>query len=294
MRGGGPLIETGLKAVDLFVPIPVGGDVLISGDAQSGIRVLGIELAHRLMNHPRHKFHVVLYLDQAMADVDSWVLELQESLPSFSNRFVVPAISTAEIQQQQSAAGRGPGVAIFAVSRSERFLYSFHEAIRTARETATTTVPITSFSLTEELVPPGYDVNILCSRALAQEGIYPALNPKTSNSVAISHQSVSEKRRQVAESARAAIAKVLQNLHPEALNNPDWDFNREESKRPAVQATRFMSQAFFVAEPFTGKAGANVPVRKTVADFKSILDGKHRDDPPQQFMYSNGLPSGRK
>lgn len=286
----GPLIETGLKAIDLLVPIPVGGDVIISGDAQSGTRVLGMEMIYRLMNHPRQKFQVVLYLDQAMADVEAWVQDLQESLPAFSNRFILPVVSTATIQQQLSDMACGGGVAIFAASNSERFLYGFHEAVRVARETATEPISITTFAVTEQLVPRGYDVTMLCSRILAQEGIYPALHPETSVSAASSHVAIAANRRRVAESARSAITEVVQNLSAGSFQSPDWEFNRNVEKRMAVQAMAFMSQPYFVAEPFTGKAGANVPVHKTVAEFDSILKGKHQNTPPQQFMYVNELP----
>ena len=284
-----PLIETGLKAIDLLVPIPVGGDVLISGDAQSGIRVLGIELANRLMSHSRPTCHVVFYLDEAMADVESWVLEMQESLPSLTQRFVVPTVSTAEIQRQRSAAGRAHGVAIFAASRSERFLYDMQEAIRSVRESSTDATPVTSFAVTEELAPPGYDVTMRCSRLLAQKGIYPALDVGTSTSAASSHAMIKAKRRRVAESVRVAITGILQNLQPGPLAESEWVGGRSDDERTAVQAACFMSQLYFVAEPYTGKAGASIPLYKAVAAFEAIMTGKYRDVLPRKFLYLNDL-----
>lgn len=49
-RHGSGIVETGLKAVDLFVPIPLGGDVLLSGEPHAGVRVLGTKLTLRLAN----------------------------------------------------------------------------------------------------------------------------------------------------------------------------------------------------------------------------------------------------
>lgn len=284
-----PLIETGLKAIDLLVPISVGSDVLISGDPESGIRVLGMELAQRLMSHPRQKFHVVLYLDEALDDLDSWVLELQESLPSFDNRIVVRSVSSSDIQNQLLACGNSAGFAVFAISRSDRFLYGIQSAIRSVRQSDSSALPITSFALTEKLAPPGYDITIVCSRTLASAGVYPALNPHTSTSTVSSQSVISKKHRRVAESTRAAINQALGDLYPDAMTNPDWPFNQDKDKRPAAQAMCFMSQPYYVAEPFTGLMAANIPLHQTVNDFEVILSGKYQDHAPKEFLYQNGL-----
>ncbi|HEX5418104.1 MAG TPA: F0F1 ATP synthase subunit beta, partial [Chloroflexota bacterium] len=44
---------------------------------------------------------------------------------------------------------------------------------------------------------------------------------------------------------------------------------------------------FHVAEVFTGRPGAFVPLRETVRGFREILDGKH-DDIPEQLFYMAG------
>jgi F-type H+-transporting ATPase subunit beta len=61
----------------------------------------------------------------------------------------------------------------------------------------------------------------------------------------------------------------------------------EEDKLTVARAgkiQRFLSQPMFVAEAFTGRPGAYVPIRETVRGFREILDGKHDDLPEQAFF----------
>ena len=55
----------------------------------------------------------------------------------------------------------------------------------------------------------------------------------------------------------------------------------------ARKIQKFLSQPFFVAETFTGRAGQHVPLEKTVEDFGAILDGKY-DDKSEDFFYMKG------
>jgi F-type H+-transporting ATPase subunit beta len=64
----------------------------------------------------------------------------------------------------------------------------------------------------------------------------------------------------------------------------------EEDKLMVARARkiqRFLSQPMFVAEAFTGRTGAYVPIRETVRGFRGILDGEH-DDIPEQAFYMVG------
>ena len=64
----------------------------------------------------------------------------------------------------------------------------------------------------------------------------------------------------------------------------------EEDKlvvRRARKIQRFLSQPFFVAEVFTGKAGKYVKVQDTIRGFQEIIEGKH-DDIPEQAFYMVG------
>jgi F-type H+-transporting ATPase subunit beta len=54
-----------------------------------------------------------------------------------------------------------------------------------------------------------------------------------------------------------------------------------------------MSQPFFVAEVFTGRAGQYVPIRDSVGSFKEILEGKADDLPEQAFFLAGTIDDVR-
>ena len=62
----------------------------------------------------------------------------------------------------------------------------------------------------------------------------------------------------------------------------------------ARRIERFLSQAFFVAEPFTNLPGKYVPRKETVAGFKEILDGKCDDMPEQAFYLVGNIQDARE
>ncbi len=71
----------------------------------------------------------------------------------------------------------------------------------------------------------------------------------------------------------------------------------EEDKAVVARARRlqrFMSQPFFVAEVFTGRAGRYVPIKDTVASFREILEGKADDLPEQAFFLAGTLDEVRE
>ena len=67
---------------------------------------------------------------------------------------------------------------------------------------------------------------------------------------------------------------------------------REDDKlivHRARRIERFLSQPFFVAEAFTGKAGKYTPLPDTIRSFKEICDGKWDHLPEGAFMYVGGI-----
>ena len=64
-------------------------------------------------------------------------------------------------------------------------------------------------------------------------------------------------------------------------------------ERRARRLQRFMSQPFFVAEVFTGRSGAYVSIKDTVASFKEILEGKTDTLPEQAFFLAGTVEDVR-
>jgi len=291
LRRSRRVIETGLKAVDLFAPILRGGDILITGDEGAGSIVLGSELAYRLMNLPARHHHVLYYLDDASYDIDERVQELDEVLPALTHRYIVPVVTADHVQQHLSDVRRGSDTMIFAASMNTRFLEIFQESIRQVREDAPGAGSVTSFSVTDSIVPTTYDVTIQSSKVIAEAGIYPAIDPQRSASSASKHSSFRGKRLRVARSAGKAVTEVISSLYAGALNDATWIYNSDADRRPACQALCFMSQAYFVAEIYTGKTGAYIPVKQTVDSFETILSENMKGTAAKAFRYRNKLPT---
>jgi F-type H+-transporting ATPase subunit beta len=62
----------------------------------------------------------------------------------------------------------------------------------------------------------------------------------------------------------------------------------DQPAHPRVSRLRsYLTQPFFVTEPFTGNPGGSVSVDQAVADCRAILDGRH-DDVPAEALYMAG------
>lgn len=132
------------------------------------------------------------------------------------------------------------------------------------------------------------DATITLERAIAEQGIYPAVDPLTSSSRILDPNIVGEKHYEVAR----GIQKVLQRYKDlqDIIAILGIDELSDEDKLTVARARkiqRFLSQPMFVAEVFTGQSGKYVKIEDSVSGFKEILDGKH-DDLPEQAFYMVG------
>jgi F-type H+-transporting ATPase subunit beta len=132
------------------------------------------------------------------------------------------------------------------------------------------------------------DSTIVLERAIAELGIYPAVDPLASTSKALAPDSVGEEHYQVARGVQRVLQryKDLQDI----IAILGMDELSPEDKLTVYRARkiqRFLSQPFHVAEVFTGKAGKYVSTADTIRGFREILDGKH-DDVPEQNFYMKG------
>jgi F-type H+-transporting ATPase subunit beta len=129
------------------------------------------------------------------------------------------------------------------------------------------------------------DATIALERSIAEMGLYPAVDPLASTSRILDPRIVGEDHYNTAREVQRVLQRykdlqdVIAILGVEELS--------EEDKLTVARARkiqRFLSQPMFVAEAFTGRPGAYVPVRDTVRGFREILDGKHDDLPEQAFF----------
>jgi len=132
------------------------------------------------------------------------------------------------------------------------------------------------------------DATIALERSLAEQGLYPAVDPLASTSRILDPRIVGEEHYYVAREVQRVLQRykdlqdIIAILGIEELS--------EEDKLIVARARklqRFLTQPMFVAEAFTGRPGVYVPIKETVRGCKEILEGKH-DDLPEQAFYMVG------
>ena len=132
------------------------------------------------------------------------------------------------------------------------------------------------------------DATTVLSRAIAELGIYPAVDPLDSTSTLLDPQVIGDRHYNVARRVQQMLQKYkdLQDI----IAILGMDELSEEDKLVVARARkiqRFLSQPFFVAAQFTGLSGKLVPLKETIDGFEEILAGK-LDYLPEQAFYLVG------
>ena len=154
------------------------------------------------------------------------------------------------------------------------------QAVYVPADDLTDPAPATTFS--------HLDATTVLSRALAELGIYPAVDPLDSTSRILDPLVLGEDHYAVAREVQQILQKykelqdIIAILGMEELSDED-----KLTVARARKMQRFLSQPFFVAEAFSGTPGKYVPLNETIRGFKEIIAGKH-DDLPEQAFYMVG------
>jgi F-type H+/Na+-transporting ATPase subunit beta len=132
------------------------------------------------------------------------------------------------------------------------------------------------------------DATTVLSRAISEQGIYPAVDPLTSSSTILDPSVVGDEHYEVAQQVKNILQryKELQDI----IAILGIDELSEEDKvivGRARRIQRFLSQPFFVAEQFTGLEGKFVELDDTIRSFKEVVEGRH-DELPEQAFYLVG------
>lgn len=185
-----------------------------------------------------------------------------------------------------SAVGYQPNLATEMAALQERItstkkgsITSF-QAVYVPADDYTDPAPVTTFA--------HLDSTIALERALAEQALYPAVDPLVSNSkilipevVGADHYRVAQGVKQVLQRYRE-LQDIIAILGIDELSDED---KLTVSRARKIQ--RFLTQPFFVGEQFTGLAGVYVPVAETIRGFDEILSGKH-DSLSEQAFYMVG------
>jgi len=132
------------------------------------------------------------------------------------------------------------------------------------------------------------DATTNLSRAIAELGIYPAVDPLASTSRILDPRVIGDEHYNTARTVKQILQryKDLQDIIA-ILGIDELSEDDKLTVSRARKIQKFLSQPFFVAEQFTGLKGAYVPIAETVRGFKEIVAGQH-DDIPEQVFYMAG------
>jgi F-type H+-transporting ATPase subunit beta len=156
------------------------------------------------------------------------------------------------------------------------------QAIYVPADDLTDPAPATTFS--------HLDATTVLSRAIAELGIYPAVDPLASTSRVLDPHIVGEEHYRVAKAVKGILQryKDLQDI----IAILGIDELSEDDKLTVARARkiqRFLSQPFFVAEQFTGLQGKYVKLEDTIRGFAEIVEGKYDSVPEQAFYLVGGI-----
>lgn len=134
------------------------------------------------------------------------------------------------------------------------------------------------------------DATTNLERSIAEQGIYPAVDPLASTSRILDPRIIGEDHYSVTRMVQGVLQryKDLQDI----IAILGIDELSEEDKVTVARARkmeRFLSQPFFVAEQFTGMVGKYVPIGETIQGFKEICEGKYDEIPEQAFYMVGGI-----
>jgi len=156
------------------------------------------------------------------------------------------------------------------------------QAVYVPADDLTDPAPATTFS--------HLDATTVLSRAIASQGIYPAVDPLESTSRILSPDVVGEEHYTVAREVQRILQRYNELMDIIAIMGMD-ELSDEDKLLVgrARKIQRFLSQPFDVSEKFTGFPGVYVPVSETIRGFREIIEGKHDSLPESAFLFAGTI-----
>jgi len=329
--GGNDVLETGIKVIDLIMPIAKGGKVGLFGGAGVGKTVTLMELIRNIaIEHSgfsvfagvgeRTREGNDFYHEMKDADVLSKVALVYGQMnepPGNRLRVALTGLAMAEEFRDQ-----GKDVLMF-IDNIYRYTLAGTEVsallgrmpsavgyqptlalemgLLQERITTTKTGSITSFQAVyvpaDDLTDPSpattfahLDATLVLSRGIAEQGIYPAVDPLDSTSRLLDPNLIGQEHYDMARAVQGVLQRYKELKDIIAILG--MDELSEEDKAIVARARkvqRFLSQPFFVAETFTGSPGKYVSLKDTIRGFKGIIEGEYDHLPEQAFYMVGGI-----
>ena len=132
------------------------------------------------------------------------------------------------------------------------------------------------------------DATTVLSRKIAEQGIYPAVDPLESSSRVLQPDIVGEEHYRIARTVQEILQKyndlqdIIAILGVDELSDED-----KQIVSRARKVQKFLSQPTYIAEKFTGIPGVYVPLKDTLRSFDAIISGE-MDEYPEAAFYNVG------
>lgn len=271
------VIHTGIKAVDLFAPLPRGGLIRLPFKAGVGMIVLLGELCQRFVSRPGG---VALWtgftqppfdLKDFEADMSEFGIGelLRHTLVSFNERAETRrAAFNAGVDEARALARDGSDV-LTIVLTAAGFEPDVEANLAQLADGGITTVVMTPFpendDAWQQLIAP-YSAQINLDRRRAKRHLFPAIDPELTISNTLNEATVGARHVETALRARTLLADYART-DPllEQIDAPDSDAR-------AVRLLRYLCQPFCTTEPFTGQPGEQVAYADLIDSVDAILE----------------------
>ena len=134
------------------------------------------------------------------------------------------------------------------------------------------------------------DATTALDRGIASLGIYPAVDPLSSNSRILTPEILGREHYETARSVQRILQRYKELQDIIAIMGMDELSDEDKlTVNRARKVQRFLSQPFFVAEQFTGYEGKYVPLKETIRGFREIIEGQHDEIPESFFLYAGTI-----
>lgn len=235
-----------------------------------GARMRVAQTGLTLAEYFRDKMHqdVLLFIDNIFRFVQagSEVSAMLGRMPSAVGYQPTLANEVGELQERITSTKNGSITSV--------------QAVYVPADDLTDPAPATTFT--------HLDAKTVLSRKIAEQGLYPAVDPLESTSRILEAEVVGDEHYDVARRVQECLQRYaeLQDI----ISILGMEELAEEDKKTVFRARKiqkFLSQPFHVAENFTGISGKYVPIKETIKGFKMILDGE-MDDVPEMAFFNCG------
>ncbi len=266
-REGNDLMREMIESGVIKSTVMVFGQMNEPPGARLRVGLTGVTMAEYFRDEGRD---VLLFIDNIFRFVQagSEVSSLLGRLPSAVGYAPTLGTDMGQLQERITSTKRGSITSM--------------QAVYVPADDYTDPAPATTFA--------HLDATITLQRSLADQGLFPAVDPLGSTSRILDPLIVGEEHYEVARQVQQTLQRyrdlqdIIAILGVEELGEDD-----KMIVARARKIQRFLTQPMFVAEAFTGRPGKFVKVADTVRGFREILDGKHDDLPEQAFYMVGGI-----